>query len=437
MSSLPEGWVWATVGDIATLVRGVSFKKHEVSAKEAPGLVPILRAGNVQNNRLDLDGDLVWVPSERVAPDQLLRRGDIVVATSSGSLSVVGKSALLADGWHGAHGAFMTVVRSSDAVVPGYLAYRFQSQVVRRAWSAAAAGTSINNLKTGDLTGSSIPLPPRAEQERIVAAIDEHLSRLDAAEAALHSAEVRIDQLLVASRAASFRQAWPSRPLRTVAATQLGKMLSAKSKTGIGSVPYLRNKNVRWGAVDVTDVAVMDFSDAEREKFALADGDVLVCEGGAGVGRTAIWRGELDVCCYQKALHRIRPGAELLSEFLAQFLRHLVETRRIEQHLSGVAIGHFPQEDLRSLEVPVPSLTDQRRIVEELSRQDTVAASAQSMIRLQRSRAVVLRWSVLSAAFSGQLVPQGHEDQSGIALLNRTGASRAAIPTRKPKASTS
>jgi len=50
----------------------------------------------------------------------------------------------------------------------------------------------------------------------------------------------------------------------------------------------------------------MDFTEAEREKYGLNVDDILVCEGGE-VGRTALWRGELESCYFQKAIHRLRP----------------------------------------------------------------------------------------------------------------------------------
>ncbi|NLE82002.1 MAG: hypothetical protein GX610_20985, partial [Rhodococcus sp.] len=191
----------------------------------------------------------------------------------------------------------------------------------------------------------------------------------------LSARPLRAPQLLSALRADAFRGDWPHRHLGSVAETMLGEMLSAKSKTGVGSTPYLRNKNVRWGSVDIDDVAEMDFTDSEREKFRLTPGDVLICEGGAGVGRTAIWRGELDVCCFQKALHRVRTGDEVLPEYLAQFFRYFSDSKLLEKQLSGVAIGHFPQEDLRSLQIPVPPVKEQQRFVDEFSIHEDLASA--------------------------------------------------------------
>ena len=163
---LPIGWGMTSVRELANLIRGVTFKKSESSPLDADGLVPIIRAGNVSEGRLRLDEDLVFVPEDRVAEEQFLRRGDIVVATSSGSASVVGKSALVRKNWRGAHGAFMAVLRPLGNVDAAFLAYCIQEDLVRNRWREAAAGTNINNLKRDDLLLTEIPLCPISEQRR-------------------------------------------------------------------------------------------------------------------------------------------------------------------------------------------------------------------------------------------------------------------------------
>src|SRR5580704_7985287 len=67
-----------------------------------------------------------------------------------------------------------------------------------------------------------------------------------------------------------------------------------------------RNVDVQWGTINIVDLPVMDFRGEDLKRYALRVGDLLVCEGGE-VGRAAVWKGELETCFYQKALHRLRP----------------------------------------------------------------------------------------------------------------------------------
>ena len=100
----------ARVGDISTQVRGVSYDKADARKTHAAGLVPIVRGGNVQGGRLELD-DLVYVPDGRVSSEQMLQPGDVVVVASSGSIDVVGKAAFVGQTGPLAFGAFCKVLR--------------------------------------------------------------------------------------------------------------------------------------------------------------------------------------------------------------------------------------------------------------------------------------------------------------------------------------
>lgn len=76
----------------------------------------------------------------------------------------------------------------------------------------------------------------------------------------------------------------------------------------------MANRNVLWDSVELSDLETMSFSDTDRQRLELKFGDLLICEGGA-VGRTAMWRGEMQNCYFQKAIHRLRAKKYILPEF--------------------------------------------------------------------------------------------------------------------------
>jgi type I restriction enzyme S subunit len=192
-------WPTVTVAEIAKQVRGVSYDKSHVSSTPSPGLIPILRAGNIQDGSLQLNQDLVFAPESCVSHQQLLRPGDIVVAASSGSLDVVGKAAQLDQYWEGSFGAFCKVVRStSDRIEPRYLHHFFQGSGYRRKVSSLAAGANINNLKNEHIDDLEIPLPPLEEQRRIAAILDKASSiQSEAAERAARATAALYRSLLM------------------------------------------------------------------------------------------------------------------------------------------------------------------------------------------------------------------------------------------------
>ena len=178
MAELPETWKSSTIGEVAEIVRGVTYSKSDTLSATDNDAVPLLRATNLEVDSIDFE-DMVYVPKRVVKAQQYLQLDDIFLAVSSGSISVVGKSAQVVKTNGETFGAFCAVIRPKN-INPKFLAYWVQSPATRDHWSATAKGTNINNLKPSDISETNIPIPPIDEQNKIVELLEDHLSRLDA-----------------------------------------------------------------------------------------------------------------------------------------------------------------------------------------------------------------------------------------------------------------
>jgi len=158
---------------------------------------------------------------------------------------------------------------------------------------------------------------------------------------------------------------WREVRLAELADTTLGKMLNRGNARGLPKVAYLRNVNVQWGRIDTHDLLTMELANEERDRFAVKNGDLLICEGGA-IGRAAIWQGKAEYLAFQKALHRVRSRGELDLRFLRYLLELYSSNGVLARYATGSTIAHLPQQRLRELPVPLPPLTEQRRIVDIL-----------------------------------------------------------------------
>jgi type I restriction enzyme S subunit len=193
----------------------------------------------------------------------------------------------------------------------------------------------MRNIGQSVIRSVPIPFMPIEEQRHIAKRVHAQLASAQtarfAAEAQINETEFLPRTILANAFGRGFRVAGSRTNdgihtamvrLGAIAEVQLGKMLSPKSKTGQAPFPYLRNQDVQWGRVNVKDLPTMDFSEQERTKFELCQGDLLVCEGGEP-GRCAVWQGEFEPCYFQKALHRIRSrSGQIDMEFLMFWLRH-------------------------------------------------------------------------------------------------------------------
>lgn len=156
--------------EIINQIRGVSYGKNDVSDTKVDGYVPVLRSNNIQDSRIDLS-DLVYVKPEKVKPVQFLKKGDILITASTGSLKVIGKNAQCKDDLNASFGAFCKVVRVKDAD-HSYLGHLFQSPQYFSYIQNIVNGANINNIKNEHIDNFKIPLPPLKTQQKIAQILD-------------------------------------------------------------------------------------------------------------------------------------------------------------------------------------------------------------------------------------------------------------------------
>jgi type I restriction enzyme S subunit len=271
--------------------------------------------------------------------------------------------------------------------------------------ASLATGSTIAHLPQEQLRRVPVPLPSRDEQCHIVDLLEDHLSQLEAGERWLSDGARKLKALWLAALSDSRRvlRTAQIRAIGDVAETTLGKMLDAKKQRG-RPTPYLRNLNVRWREFDLSDIQVTPLTDSEVQRFDVQPGDVMACEGGEP-GRCAVWGRPVSELAFQKALHRIRvhnPG-EVLPSFLALMLEEAIRSGRCNRMFTGTTIKHLPQEKLRAIEIPVPTLDTQRQAVDRLAELIGAQERLRGTLANAAAHSAAMRRSLFAAAFSGRL----------------------------------
>jgi len=459
-----EHWPLVQVGDVADLLRGVSYGKEDATYEPLPTHVPVLRATNIQDARLVLDSDMVYIARHNVSDVQHLRAGDIVLATSSGSKHLVGKSALLRHSWCGSFGAFCAALRPKTSIDPRYLAAYLQSPVYWKEIRKKALGVNINNLRRADLETLTFQLPPLAEQETIVAEIEKQFSRLDEAVANLK----RVKANLKRYRAAVLKAAVEGRLVPTEAdlARKEGRMyetgsellkriLSMRRKQWSGrsgyvepsdpnaefipdlpkgwalarldaiaslkggitvdkgrkdssarSVPYLRVANVQRGYLDLSDVKQIDAPAADVEQLRLLRGDILFNEGGDRdkLGRGWIWEDQLADCIHQNHVFRARLfSSDVESKLVSWWGNSFGKDYFSREGKQTTNLASINITKLSAFPIPIPPAAEQARIVAEVDRHFSLIHGVEEQTESALKRAERLRNSVLACAFTGTI----------------------------------
>lgn len=291
-------------------------------------------------------------------------------------------------------------------------------------------GATVESIEHEYLAATEIPLPPIEEQSAIAAFLDRETGKIDA----LVSEQERLIALLKEKRQAVISRAvtkgldpnapmkdsgvewlgevpahWEVVPLGRRYEVQLGRMLNEDRAQGDNLRPYLRVFDVQWGHINVDDLPMMDFPSDAQQKYLLEAGDLLVNEGGSYVGRSAVWRGEIAECYYQKALHRVRPYDH--ESDTTAFLYYVMEsTTRLGVFVAGgnqTTIDHLTAEKLRAHRFALPPMREQERIAaflkERIGEVDALTTEAERAIALLKER----RAALISAAVTGKIDVRG------------------------------
>ena len=199
-----------------------------------------------------------------------------------------------------------------------------------------------------------------------------------------------------------------------------GKQQSSSNKSGGTPQKFITTSNLYWGYFVLDSVKVMNFTEEEIKSCSATKGDLLVCEGGAGYGRSAIWNEDYDICL-QNHIHRLRPLVDGTCEYVYYFIHLQKESNSLVS--IGTAMPCLSANRLKSLLIPLPPLAEQNRITNKLKDVFPIIEKydkAQERHNLLNSSLNdVIRKSILQEAIQGKLVSQDPSDEPASMLLQR------------------
>lgn len=191
---------------------------------------------------------------------------------------------------------------------------------------------------------------------------------------------------------------WEWCRLGDISINSLGKMLDQQKNKGVKK-PYLRNLNVQWHRVNISDLKEMPFEEHETNKYSVVQGDVLICEGGYP-GQAAIWEFDWDIM-FQKALHRVRFISSCFNSGLFVHLLWLWDANReIEKHFTGAGIKHLTGKSLNKIPLPLPPMQEQQAIVTKVEKLLALCDQLETKLSQNQTHAEQVMQAVLKEAFS-------------------------------------
>ena len=432
---LPEGWRWAKLGDglVVDIQPGFACGTNNRSGEGVPHLRPM----NVTpEGRISL-ADLKSVPKSEVYKDERwVRTGDILF-NNTNSPELVGKTAYYDLPEPRAFSNHMTRLRTNSE----HLDSRFCATFLHQLWRDGHFERICNNhvsqasISRNVLSDTSIPLPPVAEQKRIVAKVEELLASVNAARDRL----ARIPSILSRFRESVLLTACsgrlsadapsevPPTPLRNVGDLDLqdlpdipdrwkyiradcviepdtvityGVVLPGRNVPD--GVPYIRGLDIESGQILSGQLWRMKAEIAEKHiRSSLKKGDVLLCI--IRHLKVAVVPDGLDGANLTQGTVRLRPSEHVLGRYLATYLQSPQAQEWMKHRYFGMDMPRINVRDARALPIAVPPFQEQVQIVHRVDALFALARSIGERLTATSARADKLAQSILARAFQGAL----------------------------------
>ena len=399
---IPAGWKWVRLGECGMFISGYTPKTSDI---QADGSIPYFKVADM--NAVGNEIYLKKTSSFLKRATKKFLKNTIVYPKNGGAVFTNKRRILTEDSVVDLNTGGYYPFSQMDLMYFYYLFLNIDFKKYHK-------GSALPTLDLNKLKQRIFPLPPLAEQKRIVEKIEAIFKQADiieekrlALKTAVRHTKSRVLDLAVRGKLTEQRPEEGSaeellarireekqrliaggkmkkeKPLPEITEEEIpfdipagwkwcrymdlfthssGKALKQSDTDGIKR-EYITTSNLYWNRFDLTKVRTMYFKDRELEKCTVKKGDLLLCNGG-DVGRAAIWNYDYNICI-QNHVSRLRP---INPQIQIKYFFYLLWYYKTSGFISGKGIGisSLTVNDILSLAIPLPPLAEQKRIVEKI-----------------------------------------------------------------------
>ena len=429
---VPGNWCWTKIGCLVQILNGFAFKSQAYTDSG----IRIIRISNVQDGYIEDDKPVFYpLDSTDSIAAFILKDKDLLMSLTGnvGRVAIIDNSMLPA--------ALNQRVACIRMLYPDYnkyfLFYYFLRKEFIQDCVKNSKGSAQLNMSTEWLKKYPIPLPPLAEQQRIVDRIESLFAKLDEAKQkaqdVLDSFETRKAAILHKAFTGELTAQWRKEhgvemeSWETHELAECFEIVSGIQKTPARSpkdnpIPYLAVANVYRDKINLSDIRYFEVTPEELEKLKLQDKDILIVEGnGSGneIGRCAMWHNELPLCIHQNHIIRMRnKTADVLPEYVLYYLNSQAG-KSVMQERAKTTTGLFNLSagKVKTIPLPFASLDEEIeivRILDDLLVKEQQAKEAAEGVLEQIN---LIKKAILARAFRGELGTNDPSEESTVELL--------------------
>lgn len=403
---LPEGWDIKALTDVVEFIGGSQPPKSEFSEICLDGYVRLIQIRDYKS-----DDYIVYV-SEK-STKKFCNDDDVMIGRYGPPVFQILR------GLSGAYNvALMKAEPDQRYLTKDYLYWFLRSSPIQNyviSISQRAAGQSGVNKQA--LEKYEIPLPPLAEQTRIVEKLDAVLSRIDTAIDELQQSLALVDAMFKSGLDKAFNRlgsptnetglydlpdGWGWHLVKDISQNiQYGHTAKA---TDSGSAGFLRITDIQDGMINWSGVPFVEVSEKELAKYELQKNDLVFARSGATAGKSILIDEPPKNMIFASYLIRIIPNQLIVfPKYLALFFQSPMYWSIVMQNASGAAQPNINGTKLGEFSVPLPNLAEQQQVVEALDALNDKTTQLKTELTAKIGMFNQLKASVLDGAFRGEL----------------------------------
>jgi type I restriction enzyme S subunit len=394
-------WEVKTLDDLCEIARGGSPRPIKSYLTNEPDGINWIKIGDASASSKYIYETQEKIKSEGIKKSRFVEPGDFLLSNSMsfGRPYIMRTSGCIHDGW-------LVLKDKSGLFDQDYLYYFLGSQAAYKQFDNLAAGSTVRNLNTNLVKKVLVPIPPIAEQKRIVEILDESFAAIAIAEANTKKNLANAHQLFdsyLNKILLKFVQEKSTQTLNCI--TDL--IVDCEHKTAptqeIG-FPSIRTPNIGKGHLILENVYRVSEETYEQwtRRAKPKSGDLILARE-APAGNVGVIPEDETVCLGQRTV-LIRPKKNINSQYLAFFLLHPQMQTRLLSKSSGATVQHVNMKDIRALKIgEFPSIEIQNKLLDSLMDIQEKSKKLEGIYQRKLETLAELKQSILQKAFTGQL----------------------------------
>ena len=363
----PDGVEYKTLGSFATISRGGNFQKKDFRDDG----FPCIHYGQIYTKYgLFVDKTVSFISPACASKQKTASKNDIIMAVTSENIEDVCKCIVwLGDGEVAVSG-HSAIIRHSQN--PKYLAYYFHSRMFFDQKRKLAHGTKVIEVTPDKLASVKIPLPPIEVQREIVRILDNFTGLTAELTAELTARKKQYEYYL--DKLLAYNYDVELFTISDIAETSIGLATSVSQHKRENGVILLHNSDIQQNKIVLKTVEYISKEFAQKnKKKVLRKGDIITVHTG-DVGTSAVIDDEYDGAIgFTTITTRIKDTARVNPYFLC----HYLNSHKCKQDIASMTISdrsNLNQKSFNTIQIPVPPLEIQNRIVNVLDNFDAICS---------------------------------------------------------------